>query len=375
MICVEDYEFSYDIFLAEQGLFEDMTDLLVDITNESFGLISINEGVKDTLLKYLTKIKNAVQKVWEKFKNMLTDAVDSKYLNMIKDRVKEFDPNCEISNYPEIDYTKFGNIKAIDFDYNTMKEYLDNTDHFIDHYYGTYMPRSNNENIDQRIQKYCMTLNTIVCHNLELMNVYKYVTDGFKGDIKILEADIKNFNDSQNNIISTAEQGLDNVQVRTNSTNGETTITNASYEYDNGSIIHEDPIDVQGAPAGSAMKGGGKQGTNQTTNQQTTTRVEVNTNNGTQKDATDTNLGFKQQEKAETETDKAKNDQILKDVQVYMSATCGILSAKLKVCRNKYKKYMKILKHFLPITDAVANRNKPVQKVTNVNRTNYEVKV
>lgn len=370
MICIEDYEFSYDLFLAEQSLFEDVVDINNTILKEDSGIISINEGIKDTILKYLTKIKNAVQKVWEKFKNMLTDAVDGKYLNMIRNRVKEFDPNCEISNFPEINDDKFGSLKAKEFDYNNMKGVLDSVDHYIDTTYGSIIPKTDpNQNLDQRVQANCIELTTILCHNPELMKIYNYVTNGFKDDIRILEDDIKALNNSNDNITSIADSIINSNDIRN---------ANASYTYDliGYNSINEGPSDVQGAPAGSMMKGGNNNRNNANTQTQTqTTRVETNINNSNNKDAADTNLGFKQQEDPQTEEDKEKRNQIIKDIQVYMSATCSLFSAKMKVCRNKYKKYMKVLRHFIPITNAVANRNKPEQKVTNINKSKYEIKV
>ena len=365
MICLEDYEFSYDIFLAEQSLFEDIVDLDIKITNENTGIISIEEGIKDTLLKYLTKIKNAVQKVWERFKNALTDAIDGKYLNMIKDRVKNFDPNCEISNFPEIDYNTLNSIKIKDFDYNTMRDHLDSVDHYIDTEYSGTLPKTGDQTIEERLEAKCVKMITIECHNKELLDIYKYVSTDFKDDIKILEGDIKNINDSQQNIVDLANSGIDNVEVNNKPVKTqESAIIEAN--------ISHDPSSVQGNPAGSMMKGGSNNANNNTQQQATTTKVGT-TNN--QNDPDNTNPNYKQLNPAETEEEKQKRDQVLKQVQVYMSASCSLLSAKLKICRNKYKKYMKVLKHFIPMGNAIVNKNKPEQKVTNIDKSKYEIKI
>ena len=72
MITLEDYELQYNLYLAESELFTNLISLGGEVINESSGLMSIQEGVKETVINYLTKISNAIQEAWNKFKEILT---------------------------------------------------------------------------------------------------------------------------------------------------------------------------------------------------------------------------------------------------------------------------------------------------------------
>ena len=53
MILQEEYELEYDLFLAEQDLYNSMIVSGCGIKKKSVGLVSITEGVKELILSYI----------------------------------------------------------------------------------------------------------------------------------------------------------------------------------------------------------------------------------------------------------------------------------------------------------------------------------
>ena len=67
--CIEDYDISYNLFLAEQEMFTSLAQIEYSICNESVNLVSLQEGVKETVMNYLQKIMTQIQKIWAKFQS------------------------------------------------------------------------------------------------------------------------------------------------------------------------------------------------------------------------------------------------------------------------------------------------------------------
>ena len=51
-------ELEYSNYLAEQEMFTNLAKIEYDICNESVTLVSLQEGIKDTIMLYLQKIMN-----------------------------------------------------------------------------------------------------------------------------------------------------------------------------------------------------------------------------------------------------------------------------------------------------------------------------
>ena len=52
--CIEDYDISYNLFLAEQEMFTSLAQIEYNnICNESVNLVALQEGVKETVMNYL----------------------------------------------------------------------------------------------------------------------------------------------------------------------------------------------------------------------------------------------------------------------------------------------------------------------------------
>ena len=62
--CIEDYDISYNLFLAEQEMFTSLAQIEYNnICNESVNLVALQEGVKETVMNYLQKIMTQIQKI------------------------------------------------------------------------------------------------------------------------------------------------------------------------------------------------------------------------------------------------------------------------------------------------------------------------
>jgi hypothetical protein len=116
---VDDYELSYNLFLAEQELFNDMTRLEYCVVSESTTLELLQEGVKETIMNYLRKIMTQIQKIWSKFKSGVT----SKVANYLSSKVEPLfkvanDTDFIVKNYVEYDMNKLNNYNVAVFDYS-----------------------------------------------------------------------------------------------------------------------------------------------------------------------------------------------------------------------------------------------------------------
>ena len=93
MIIKEIYEFDYELFLAEQELYESMIDYGSVVTRESYGLFLLNEGVKETIMGYLTRVSGSITKVWNNLKDYIKkyrDERDGEFLKEIAPKINDF---------------------------------------------------------------------------------------------------------------------------------------------------------------------------------------------------------------------------------------------------------------------------------------------
>ena len=282
MVSLESYELNYSIFLAEQELFDNLVNYGSGLVNESMGLISINEGVKETVINYLHKVAESIQKVWEKFKEIVNKAVNAVFLKSISKKINEVqDPGFTIIDYKNYDMTKLGTIKLIAFDYNEMKQYLSTKEAFIGHYYSDLVVSGSS--LTQQIEKKVVTSKeNKKCTKEILQSVYKFASTDFKSELDKIESDLRTVNSSNKNI----EQIVKTVSSA--ETANEVALIYESY------LLEED------------------------------------------------NVKFKDDKDRES---KSNNTELTKHVTIYMKASTEILSAKLKILRDVYAQSMKILRH------------------------------
>ena len=82
----EEFAMKYDMYLAENEMYEDLLSFS-GMMNESVGLFIIQEGVKETVMKYITRITQLITNAWNKFKEIFTQQKNTAYLKFIKNRL------------------------------------------------------------------------------------------------------------------------------------------------------------------------------------------------------------------------------------------------------------------------------------------------
>lgn len=283
MVSIESYELNYNIFLSEQELFSNLICYGSGIVNESVGLISINEAVKDTIMTYLGKVTAAIQKAWERFKEIVTRAVDVTFLKSIYKKINEVeDPGFTMIDYKTYNLDKLDTITLVPFNYEEMKQYLISQEIFLNKYYAEINSKSTGSTIAEQIENIVITSKgDIKCTKEILQKMYKFVSVDFKSKVSKIEQDLKTVN-SSNKAIEQIIQSMPSEQVSKEAV-----------------LIYENYI------------------------------------------TEDDSVKFKDDEKKKSNTDLVKN------VTVYMKACTDILSGKMKVLKDAYAQDMKCIKHFI----------------------------
>lgn len=286
-ISLESYELYNEIFLAESELFASITSIGADIVNESVGLISIHEDTKETINKYLTKITDAIQKAWEKFKEIVMNGADDVWLKANQKKILTGNPTFTINNYPKYDMNKLSSIKLIPINYDEMKESLQSNEAFIEKYYSELAGEGS---ISEKIEKLILKSRSDErCTPDILKECYNFCATDVKAEISKIEADLKIVNDSNKNI-----ERIINSITSDQSTQEAVEL----YNY----FLNE-------------------------ADQEKSEKMSfTDDKNGPNADSGST---------------------LVKDIHVYISASTDILSAKMKIVKDIKKEYMNILKHFV----------------------------
>ena len=197
MINLEEYNFQYELYLAESELFNNLINLGASYINESVGLISINEGVKETVENYIEKIINAITNAWDRFKEICLKEIDKVYLKSISNQMQDPKPDFVAKDFVEYDFMKLDQIKLVPFNYEEMKPYLSSEAEFMQHYYSSLAGEGS---IGNKIESLVVKNKSDKKVDSNLMKeMYKFCLE-FPEKIKPLENDIKNMETSKNNI-------------------------------------------------------------------------------------------------------------------------------------------------------------------------------
>lgn len=305
---LENYQIEYDIFVAESELFNSIISIGSLAMNESVGLIYIEEGVKETIINYISKITEAIQKAWERFKEIVLRKVDQIYLKSIEKKIENADPHFTITNYPEYDIGFIESINIVQFEYESMKPYLDNASDFCKQYYSNIMKDSMlriKENIEKTALK---SKNDKKCTADLLKGMYKFVKDVFPKKLSNIENDLKKFNASNKNIQNMVSQ------VTSSETTSEAT------------LLYLSEAEEQDKEEKTEFK---------------------------------------------DDPDAKKNDttSITKHVTTYLKVTTDIITAKMYVYKEVYNFYMKTLKHYAKPEKKSDNKKEEKSENNNANKT------
>jgi hypothetical protein len=289
MITLEDYELESALILAEDQFYKEMLYYGQSTLNESTGLISISEGVKETIMKYINRIIEAIQKAWDRFKELCERGKDKVYLKSIAKKLEDPKPDFTKDNYMTIkDPFKLDNIKVIPFDYESMKVDLESKEAFIKKYYSDFA--ADGTNLKENIEKACVTRSTKQITAEILKEDFKFLTEEFPSKMSSIEKDLKTVNTSAQNI-----SRIVSTITPAQTTSEATLIFESMY-----SILEDGEFhDGEGGPNKSG------------------------------------------------EDSKKANSTITSHVTNYVSATTDIITAKMKIYKDIYNDKMKVIKHYI----------------------------
>ena len=322
MIIREMYEFDYELFLAEQELYESLIDYGAIVATESYGLFLLNEGVKETILKYLERVGASIGKVWGSFKNTLENTKDKAYLKLIESKINDADPKFTISNFPTYNIARLNEIKTEQLNFEEMKDDLVSKEAFISKHYPNIRLDDKNKSFKDAIRSYCLTKREDTrCTKELLKSMYKFCSNDYNESMRSIQDDLKKYNTSAKNI-----QNLVNQVTSAETTQNECVSVFESYLYE-------------------------------AENDQNNTKVEY-------KDDPDA----KQKGQG--------NNDITKKITVFVQITTDILSAKLSVVKEIYQLYMNTLHHYIKPSDVKDdNDQKKIESNNNSNTNNGSVEV
>ena len=310
MVSREDYNIDYAIYLAESETIESIVKES-SVLNESV----IQEGFKDTIMKYMEKIVTGIQKVWNKFKQGLPTDQDKQFLRQISGKVDTYNGSVNIKNYETFKLDKFNAYTLKPFNYAEMKEYLKTKNDFVAHYYPDLAG-------DAGVKKSMMSIivdiqDNAVCDNGMVQNMFKFCNSDYETYKTKISNDIDVINATKNEITSSVTNMQDSESPNTpaTATGTEVTKNSAGYEFLSAldSILNED----KKSEAENISKN----------------KMKITDNDGN--DATN---------KA-----KSESQQFTKAVTNYMKASTEIMSTKMKIINRCYRNNMFILKNVIPV--------------------------
>lgn len=309
MVSREDYNIDYAIYLAESETIESIVKES-SVLNESV----IEEGFKDTIMKYMEKIVTGIQKVWDKFKQGLPTDQDKQFLRQISGKVDTYNGSVNIKNYETFKLDKFNAYTLKPFNYAEMKEYLKTKNDFVAHYYPDLAGEAG-------VKKSMMSIivdiqDNAVCDNGMVQNMFKFCNSDYEVYKTKISNDIDVINATKNEITSSVTTVQDSeTPSATNAATSTVSTQNAGYEFLTAldSILNEDAKSEAENISKNKMK--------------------ITDNDGN--DATN---------KA-----KSESQQFTKAVTNYMKASTEIMSTKMKIINRCYRNNMFILKNVIPV--------------------------
>ena len=271
-----------------------------------------------------------------------------------------------IDNFPIYDDSKINSIKLFTFDYEAMKQFLKDEKTYIRKYYNEIAPKDG-EKLKDTMFKYCLVerKDEFRMTREDLDNIIGYL-DNYKNELKTVQEDLDKINGSSKAIDQMVTNSTENTTVNdlkpenTTTTQATTTVTQTatntqqsgkveSFELDSMEdaisllesffILNEAPtvqtnpqVPQTGAGAGSMASDQQRKKEQEKQNNQ---EVKITQDKVTKAD---------------------KNSQIVKDVQVYMSASTKVLVAKMRLLRVRFRNYIKIARTILNKYDKDARK-------------------
>lgn len=277
---------------AESELISEATILYEQCEANEIGLLALDEGLREVLEEYITKIREGMNKAFDKLKQIIEEK-QNKVLKLILEQVQNDpkDPDFTIDNYCTYDTNKLLNsYRILPLEYDVMKDDLiESKQNFLQKYYpNCYDPELS---IKEKIMKDVKSQpRDTRCTNEMLVNMINFCLEGYKPIYDQIEQDKELISKSCDAIKAVA----DSIDTTVQQTGG---------------------ADVRQATGESALF-------------------------FLEADEKQDKLGFKDDPNA-----KAKNASPAKVVSTWCSVVTSIYSAKMKVLNTMRSDYYRILVH------------------------------
>ena len=324
----EEVELKYEMYLAENEMYDDIFSFS-GMMNESVGLFMIQEGVKETIMKYITRIVNAITNAWKTFQEKLITAGNASYLKFAKNRldgakptiVKEFKfDGANLQDPAE----KLNNIKVVPLDnYQEMQKYLDTQEAFIKQYYPQ-LQATADENGNISLGDSLKKLVYKEPHEQklgvpEIKTMYNYCVDSYKGSMESIKSDLQTVNTSSKNIERLVSQVVSAQAPAQQTVNASTDMT---ISLENFFIFNEADPQPSNNPGGNTAP-----------------------NNNDNKKFDDDKAAQMDGNAANNGQATQKNESVQKHIVNYTKATTTILTTKMNITREIFNEYVRCIRH------------------------------
>lgn len=320
-----DYEINQwlsEIHLAEKELTEsfEMDDSIDNIAMELniYSEAIINKvSPQERVQKYLNKVTNSTQKVWNNWKAKCGTREEREFLFQIAQSVRKFDSHFKINNCPTINMVNLQTVKVVRFNYEQMKDDLHGKrEDFVRKYYPKLVGE---KNIYTKLRKLTIPgYSTVICDKKYLITTYNFCSRGFYKLRTSIEDDLKTLN-----------QSIEDIQNLVNNLgSGESSVNKESF-----SISEEYLSEALPNPFNR---------------------------NKPQK------MSFTDRDGQTTKSNQKIKDSsgiMVRDISRYISLAADILSSKMRVLNEVYKNRYQILQHYSDLQKKKPNAGKKETQV------------
>lgn len=150
---------------------------------ESYGLMQIEEGLKETIDQYFEKVLTNAKNVLDKLNNIIAKDVKEKigeHMDKLKSGNRP-DPNFNIKNFTIYNLDAMADIKPVPFNFDNMREDLKSKDGFIQKYYPK-LYDNEEKNLTKMMLKHCTVdkKDSIACNQDMISEFSNFCAGGWK---------------------------------------------------------------------------------------------------------------------------------------------------------------------------------------------------